>query len=120
MNANNNPYASPKTTSKSSQPHAARNVLDLGRLILGLILLGFSFRTLALPLLDWLSVRRSDQPQHIRWLPAAILLLVLASPVDIGNPALARVRGNKAPGVRVVRVVRGMPAHTSLVARYGE
>ena len=52
-----------------------------------------------------------------------IFLASLCSPVDLAVPGLAYpglLQGNPRSGVRLVRVVVGMPAHTALVKRYGE
>ena len=99
----------------------ARPAVDLGRLLMLGSLLVISFRLAAVPLIVWLCLRRPRRPFRLAHLVGPCLLaLALLSPVDVGVPGLGAVMGHKRPGVRLVRVVAGMPAHSSLVARYGE
>ncbi len=53
----------------------------------------------------------------------SLFFLSLCSPVDVEVPGIGypgMLRGNPRAGVRLVRVIVGMPAHTALVRRYGE
>lgn len=98
-----------------------RTTLDVGRLLMFGALLMWSFRFLAIPWIVWLSLNRPGGPRRIqRGIAGCLLALALLSPVDIGVPGFGDVRGNDSEGIRVLRVVRGMPADTILRARYGE
>ncbi len=96
-------------------------VLDLGRLMMFAPLMILSFRFMAIPLILWLSVRSEHRIfRRSQVLAVCLLVLALLSPVDVGMPILGSVMGETQPGIRVVPVIVGMPAHTYLVSRYGE
>jgi hypothetical protein len=89
-------------------------------------LLFCSPRIMSLPFLLFaliISQRRFRAQAFTMYFAWTMFLASLLSPIDLAVPGLAYpglLRGNSRSGVRLVRVVVGMPAHTSLVNRYGE
>jgi hypothetical protein len=98
-----------------------KRVIELGRLLMLGSLMIVSFRFIAIPFIILLSMRGRRRRFHPRQVIAACLLaLALLSPVDVGVPGLGHVCGQAQSGVRLLHVIRGLPSHTALVARYGE
>lgn len=117
-----NLYKSPQRASPlQDDPARQKLMLDLGRLFMLGSFLIISFRFVAIPLIIWLSIRHPRRAFHLtQAVGPCLFALALLSPVDLGVPGLGFVHGREQSGIRLVRVVAGMPAHTSLVARYGE
>ncbi len=88
-------------------------------------ILVFSPRIISLPLLllALVVVRRRPRARFMKLCAWSLFFLSLCSPVDLEVPGIGypgMLRGNPRSGVRLVRVIVGMPAHTALVRRYGE
>jgi hypothetical protein len=95
-----------------------------GGVVAGLLFCSPRIISLPLLLISLIVSRRRFRAHAITTFCAwGIFLASLASPIDLAVPGLAYpglLRGNPRSGVRLVRVVVGMPAHTALVKRYGE
>jgi hypothetical protein len=89
-------------------------------------LLFCSPRIISLPFLLFalnISRHRFQARAFIMFCAWTMFLASLCSPIDLAVPSLAYtrlLRGSPRSGVRLVRVVVGMPAHTALVKPYGE
>jgi hypothetical protein len=83
-----------------------------------------NFRWIAMPFLA-IAIGLSlclptGRGQVFAWLAWAVLLVSFFSPVDL-DPFHAHMHsGNSGKGVRLVRLVYGMPRDTKLLAEYGE
>ena len=85
----------------------------------------FSPRIISLPflLLALVVARRRPRARFVKFCAWGFFFLSLLSPVDLEVPGIGypgMLRGNPRSGVRLVRVIVGMPAHTALVRHYGE
>ena len=80
-----------------------------------------SFRYLSLPLLVSAVIASAIQSRRshaLAWTLSLLFCVASFSPIDVFS--LRMPCGKPKPGVRLVRVVIGLPAHTSCVERYGE
>jgi ABC-type glycerol-3-phosphate transport system permease component len=94
--------------------------LRIEHAIAAAILFAVSFRVLAIPFIILAGFEPARHRRAYRAIVTSSLLLTLASPIDLGMPALGRLFGNRTEGVRLLHVEVGMPAHTVLRARHGE
>jgi hypothetical protein len=87
------------------------------------VLLLASPRIISLPLLLIALIVSRKCPPARAFFAWVVFIASLFSPVDLAVPGIGYpggLRGHPRSGVRLVRVIVGMPAHTALVRRYRE
>jgi hypothetical protein len=110
------------TSERTSNPSLLEFVMFLG---ISLFLLTMGFRVIALPfLLLWIYLWWfGSQKHYMRKLVCAWLLFFvtffLPVDIDIAN-CHGRRRGVSPGGPHWVRLVKGLPMHSRLIAKYGE